>query len=133
VVTPSHDSNSSLITPDDASQRASTVSALTASVRTAGTSRAGTFVPNPHGDINLQRLVPFNMKIRDLMGSASPPLNDDNLPMCLSFHVKGGCFSNCRRRADHTRPLTAADKDRLRNYIADRLAAAPMAPPSVTP
>jgi hypothetical protein len=44
----------SIVTSDDASQVASAVSTITGSVRTTNTSRAGTFVPNPNGDINLQ-------------------------------------------------------------------------------
>jgi hypothetical protein len=40
----------------------------------------------------------------------------------MSYHVKGGCFTNCRRKQTHGITLSMGEKERLANYIADRLA-----------
>jgi hypothetical protein len=56
------------------------------------------------------------------MGDTVPPNTDAGKPICLSYHVNGGCYSNCRRRNNHGRVLTLAENQRLENYIADRLA-----------
>ncbi len=60
---------------DDASVDQFTVSNATG-LRTAA-SHAGTFELNPNGDITLQCLLPFTLKIRDLMGNQPPPTSDD--------------------------------------------------------
>ena len=31
------------------------------------------------------------------------PLNDKSIDMCVSYHVKGICNSNCGRKRDHTK------------------------------
>ena len=40
------------------------------------------------------------------------PTNVQGLPRCLSYHVKGSCYTTCKRAADH-RPLTEADATTL--------------------
>jgi hypothetical protein len=120
------------LTLSDASTTPSFASTITQSLHTAPTSRAGTFVSNDHADITLMQLIPHGQKIKDLIGTSNPPLSDAGQPLCLSFHLKGGCFSNCRRQTTHTTALTAAEKDRLSNYVADRLGAASITP-SVPP
>jgi len=92
----------------------------------AGTSqllgRAGTFLKNPSADPALQGLLPNGIKITDLVGSDQVPLSDENVPICLSYHIKGGCFSNCRRKDNHAKPLSADEKNRVSNWIVDQLA-----------
>jgi hypothetical protein len=92
----------------------------------AGTSqllgRAGTFLKNPSADPALQGLLPNGIKIMDLVGSDQVPLSDDNAPICLSYHIKGGCFSDCRRKDNHAKPLSADEKNRVSNWIVDQLA-----------
>jgi hypothetical protein len=78
-------------------------------------------VVNESPDPNLLTLIPFNRRIKDLMGNTAPPTTDSGAPICLSFHAKGGCYSNCRRKANHSHTLTQPEKERLANYIADRL------------
>jgi hypothetical protein len=117
---------------DDAPTTPSTVSTIMSSVHSPTASCAGTIVPNPTIDLAIQRLVPFNMKIKDLMGTAPPPTMEDSTPMCLSYHVNCGCFSNCRRKNNHDRTLSPLDQTRLANYIADRLAQMAPAPAAAT-
>jgi hypothetical protein len=112
---------------DDASTVVSAVSALTGTTGLTGTGTrtlkgANTMITNENPDAYLLTLVPFNRKLKDLMGDTVPPNTDAGKPICLSYHVKGGCYSNCRRRNNHGRVLTLAEKQRLENYIADRLA-----------
>lgn len=120
---------STIITPPPAAEAASiassTVSTLTSSIVTG---RAGTFEANPAPNEQLLSLLKPKVKIRELIGPSAPPLNDDQEPLCLSFHLKGGCYSNCRRRSDHTRTLSSDEVTRLANYVADRLPHLPTRP-----
>jgi hypothetical protein len=121
-------SESSITTPvlsDAASLASSVASTITSSVVS---SRAGTFEANPSPNEQLVTLLKPRIKIRELIGPTSPPLNDDNEAMCLSFHLKGGCYSNCRRRSDHSRTLSPEEVTRLANYVADRLPHLPARP-----
>jgi len=129
ILTPSHPSGLTAIT-DDASMTGSAISGLTQNtgLKTSTSKlsgRAGTLVVNPSQDPHLASLIPFNKRIKDLMGTTNPPNTDDGTPICLSFHLKGGCYTNCRRAANHAHTLTASEKGRLENYVADRLAATP--------
>jgi hypothetical protein len=53
-------------------------------------------------------LVPSAMKLKDLIGTTNPPTLDTGRDMCLSFLLKNGCWSNCKRAAQHTATLTTA-------------------------
>jgi hypothetical protein len=88
---------------------------------TQGTGR-NALVVNEHADSHLASLIPFNRKLKDIIGSTQPPTTDGGDPICLSYDVKGGCYSTCRHKANHNHVLTASEKGRLENYIADRLA-----------
>ena len=51
----------------------------------------------------------LGLMVRDVITRAEtaghpPPKNDRGLDMCVTFHVKGFCNSNCRRHADHSPP-----------------------------
>jgi hypothetical protein len=116
---------------DDMSTSANThLSALTGvtglSGATGGTGptnnlRPTTLIVNENPDPQLLALIPFNRKIRDIMGNTQPPVTNGGDPLCLSFHAKGGCYSNCRRKKNHGHILSQAEKEQLANYIADRL------------
>lgn len=109
------------ITTDDASTAGtSVISGLTGATGLT-TALRSTLVVNESPDPNLLTLIPFNRRIKDLMGNTAPPNTDSGAPICLSFHAKGGCYSNCRRKANHSHTLTQPEKERLANYIADRL------------
>jgi len=123
--------------PSIVSNDASTVSALTGAtgltgVRTIAFSRYGASITNPSPDPTLQALLPPTVCIKDLIGIDDVPKNETNSPMCISFHLCRLCFANCRRKADHERPLTPQDKTVLLNWVADTLAkshAAGLIPP----
>jgi len=100
---------------DDASTVVSAVSALTGTTGLTGTGTralkgANTMITNENPDAHLLTLVPFNRKLKDLMGDTVLPNTDAGEPICLSFHVKGGCYSNCRRRSNHGKVLNLAEK-----------------------
>jgi hypothetical protein len=109
---------------DDAST-VSGVSAITGATGLTGTasrlSRAGTMVVNESPDPHLLSLVPYNKKLKDIIGDTQSPATDLGHIICLSYHVKGGCFSNCRRKNTNGITLSLAEKGRLENYLADRL------------
>ena len=53
-----------------------------------------------------------------------PPSNADNQPMCLSFHVRHRCRSDCARLTDH-RKHTPAETTTLNTYLSSAAIAAP--------
>jgi hypothetical protein len=108
-----------------------TPSALTRA-GTLATSR-GTFQANLTPDVTLQNLIPANLKLRDIIGTAQQPLTDDGKPICISFHMRQGCWSNCKRLDSHNKPLTASEKQRLEAFVMAQLAAkttVPRTPPA---
>jgi hypothetical protein len=134
LVTPKPSPKSILIdtgkstTSDDAATAATGLSTLTSSRTTLGSqqpsgaasSRSGTFIKNPNVDTALQSLLPTGIKITDLVGSDAVTTGDDNHPRCLSYHIRGGCFSNCRRRENHEKQLSAAEKQKLSNWVVNQ-------------
>jgi hypothetical protein len=86
-----------------------------------GTAPTGTFVPNLQSDDTISTLVPKEIKLRELIGRDVEPLSDSNRTMCLSYHLRPGCWSNCKRAYDH-RVLTEPEKIRLRNFVNLQLA-----------
>jgi hypothetical protein len=56
-------------------------------------------------------------KIKDIFGTAPPPKVADGTEMCLSFHLRGGFWSNCRRAANHAATLSANDLQGLKQYL----------------
>jgi hypothetical protein len=120
----------SLASTEDASTT-STISTLTGVTGATGptgllsrttTPRAGAMVVNENPDPHLVSLIPFNKKLKDIMGNTQSPSTDTGETICLSYHAKGGCFTNCRRKSTHGITLSLAEKGRVENYIADRLA-----------
>jgi hypothetical protein len=93
------------VTSDDASIATtptitSGVSALTGATgltRTTRQSNQATLIVNEHSDPQLMALIPFNKKLKDIIGTMQPPLTDTGDQICLSYHAKGGCYPNCRR------------------------------------
>jgi hypothetical protein len=97
-------------------------SGLTRGTLGTAQSRHGTVVANPSVDSTLIALLPPTVRIKDLLGTDDAPWNESNKPMCLSYHLWGLCYTNCRRIVDHSRHLTAADKAQLSNWVVDQLA-----------
>lgn len=80
------------------------------------------FTRNLIVDNELRSLLPPGVKILELLGNDPVPTGDDNNPICLSFHIKGGCYNNCRRKSNHAKTLSAAEKQKLSNWIVDQTA-----------
>jgi hypothetical protein len=111
----------SVITPSISSGEQSVVSALTQATRqTTGSTRTGvsgrgSFQVNLNPDATLIQLVPGNVRLRDLMANATAPTMGVNMPSCLSYHLRSGCWSNCARLASH-KALSASEKQRLADF-----------------
>jgi hypothetical protein len=73
-------------------------------------------------DSTLQSLVPANIKLKDLIGTDAPPLADDNHPICLAYHLRQGCWSTCKRVANHAHQLSNQEKQCLANFALAQLA-----------
>ena len=52
-----------------------------------------------------------------LQAHGPPPQNADNQPMCLNFHVRHRCRTDCARLSDH-RKHTAAETTTLNTYLS---------------
>jgi hypothetical protein len=74
-------------------------------------------VVNLTPNATLQTLLPPTIRIKDLIGQTSPPQLDSGGEMCLSYLIRNSCWSNCRRAAQHRADLTAAELQRLEQYI----------------
>jgi hypothetical protein len=66
----------------------------------------------------LQKFVDMNLRVRDVLQRAGPahrvPNNNDKVEMCLSYHLKGVCNSNCSRQHDHKEHQPAEDQALIR-------------------
>jgi len=94
---------------------ASSVSGLTAATIPPPT--RGSVVVNLTPNATLQTLLPPTIRIKDLIGQTSPPQLDSGGEMCLSYLIRNSCWSNCRRAAQHRANLTAAELQRLEQYL----------------
>ena len=111
------------------SSGSSVVSALTTPSNisprdTAGASigsRKGSYMANLTPDPELQQIVPSSMKLKDIIGTTTPPQLDNGAQLCLSFHTKQGCWSTCRRSNTHGVTLNPAEKTRVVNYLRSRV------------
>jgi hypothetical protein len=56
------------------------------------------FTKNINVDSTLQSLLPPGVKITELLGNDPVPLGDDNTPMCLSYHIKGGVLQQLQTK-----------------------------------
>jgi hypothetical protein len=116
-------------TPTTGHSDASTVSGLTTPTPTKPPpSGRGAYMANLNPVTSLTALDRSAVKIKDLIGTTTPPKTADGTEMCLSFHLRGGCWSNCRRAANHINVLTTSDIQKLHQYVTRRLAAITPAP-----
>jgi hypothetical protein len=84
-------------------------------------SRKGSYMANLTPDPALQQLVPSSIKLKDLIGTTSPPHLDNGAQLCLSFHTRQGFWSTCRRSNTHGITLNTAEKTRVINYLRSRV------------
>ena len=56
-----------------------------------------------NGEVNtsVQALMPAGCKVKVLIGNSVPLKNDQGATMCLSYRVRGGCWSTCQQKSDH--------------------------------
>jgi hypothetical protein len=112
------------------SDGASTISGLTGSsaAHLIPPGGRGAYISNLAPIASIKALDKPNVKLRDLIGTTSPPKMTDGMEMCLSYHLRGGCWSNCRHAKHHGLPLSPVEVQRLEQYITTRLAAVAPAP-----
>lgn len=116
---------------------ASTVSGLLGSNSGASSNQPlpaggrGAFHANLHPISTLTPLDKPDIKIRDIMGTTSPPKMANGTDMCLAFHLRGGCWSNCRWESNHSKQLSTDEVQRLKDYLSRRFTA--LAPPPTPP
>ncbi len=79
------------------------------------------FVRNTDPDNALQAHIPTHLQLRNLIQNDTVPLNDAILPMCLSYHLRRECWSQCKRSQDHNRKLSAAERQRVITFINTQL------------
>jgi len=92
-------------------------------------------VPTPPGQVHPlpnSKIVNLNpdhalgrleaVKLRNVIGSSTPPVLDDNTQICLSYHLRHSCWSNCRRAHAHGRTLSATERTRVEQYVRQQLA-----------
>jgi hypothetical protein len=107
---------------------ATTITSRTQQTALTANRERGTFQANLTQDSTLQALVPQNMKLKDLIGTDEVPLADDQQPLCLSFHMRQGCWSTCRRVNTHAKTLSTGEKQRLANFALAQMAKRPTVP-----
>jgi hypothetical protein len=87
----------------------------TAAVEPPPTIRARGTIVRKITEINpsFKRFVEKNLRVRDVLQRAGPtnriPTNAEGIEMCLSYHLKGVCNTNCSRNGDHKEH--SADED----------------------
>jgi hypothetical protein len=83
-------------------------------IKTRGTIVRKTTPINPA----FQKFVDMNLRVRDVLQKAGPtnrvPNNNGGIEMCLSYHLKGVCNSNCSRNGDHKEHQPAEDQAIIR-------------------
>lgn len=111
---------------------ASTVSGLTAPSSNSGMGpRTGggeatqqTFVANPTQDPDFANLQ-LRPQMRELLRANPPPVNDAGSEFCVSWWGRGGCFSNCGRRATHRDFANPGERTRLLTHVRQHLLSPP--------
>jgi len=81
----------------------------------------GTYLVNLNPDRDIQNLVDYGTKLTTLVNQAPPPTMDSGQQMCLSYFVRGGCWTTCKRSSTHARQLTPTEKQRLMTYLREQM------------
>jgi len=93
----------------------------------------GSIVINPAGaDATLFARLE-GKQIREVIRNEVMPVNAANVPMCLTYHARGQCYSNCRRVADHNKRHSDAEQRtwwllQSRQFVIMRLVGLPLQP-----
>lgn len=62
-----------------------------------------------------------------MVRTKSPGRNEDGTQYCLSYHCKGGCYSNCGRKQDH-RLHSANETKQISDYLEEMSQTIPLLP-----
>ncbi len=81
----------------------------------------GSYVINLHPNLDIMHLVQPNTKLKELIGTSTPPRMNNGAEMCLSFLTKAGCWSNCKRAATHGATLQPAELQRVQQFLVRRI------------
>jgi hypothetical protein len=115
------------------SSSSSQMSALTGSTSSSTTSSAPPAASHVFSDGVVAKCVPYlevyapyratGQRVRLVIQSAakaghSLPVNDKNVNMCISYHVKGVCNTNCGRSSDHS-PHSQDETNRLVDWCKE--------------
>jgi hypothetical protein len=122
------------ITHSSGTHPASTNHSQTASSQPPDTmgNRRGSYIANLTPGTTLTSLVPAGVKIKTLMGTDPPPVLDNGSQVCLSFLVRHGCWSSCRRAHTHNVKLSNNEKLRIANYLQTQATKVKSAAPAHT-
>ena len=111
--------------PTEQTKRDSTTPDSSNAGRTTTSNRGGALVTNPTISSALKdKLEASTKRICDFQSHAPNSTNTSNegkpIPICLSYHMRGHCFSNCNRVATH-RPLSDAEASALATMAQQHL------------
>jgi hypothetical protein len=104
-----------IIPPETQAQITTVAKPVTSVVEPLPTIRARGTIVRKISEINraFKRFVDKNLRVRDVLQRAGPtnriPTNAEGIEMCLSYHLKGVCNTNCSRNGDHKDHSTEED------------------------
>jgi len=104
------------------SSDASTISGITTPTIKPPPSGRGSYITNLQPNATITAQDKPNIKLKDIISNAPPPKMDDGNELCLSYHLRGGCWSNCRRASTHAQTLSNPEVQRLTQYLTRRFA-----------
>jgi len=104
------------------SSDASTISGITTPTTKPPPSGRGSYITNLQPNATITAQDKPNIKLKDIISNAPPPKMDDGTELCLSYHLRGGCWSNCRRASTHAQTLSNPEVQRLTQYLTRRFA-----------
>ena len=102
------------------SSSSSGVSTLTTPSTVAPTPERQTRVVNPTQDAEFMALE-LKPRLGDLLRLHRPPSNGDGSEFCVSWWVKGACYTQCGRRSTHKGFATPTERTRLLAHIREHL------------
>ncbi len=69
----------------------------------------------------ITNMITDSMRLKDVIGTATPPKLNNGAKLCLSFFTKNGCWSNCKQAGTHTAILQPEEIQRVQQFLTRRL------------